>query len=108
MPNRTYIAKAFTQSPAAALIRLTGSAVRVGDKEPLCVRVSAVRGTGNWRALAVIDHDHGPWLAFWHRDRKRVEHFRVSETVADLTDLLADGWRIVTKAVADRFIGRTT
>jgi hypothetical protein len=42
------------------------------------------------------------------RIRKRVEHFRVSETVADLSDLLADGWRLVTKAVADRFIGRTT
>jgi hypothetical protein len=108
MPNYTYVAKVFTQPPTDAVIRLNGSAVRVGDREPLCVRVSATPGSHGWRTLAVIDHDHEPWLAVWHRESQRVKHFRVSETVADLSDLLADGWRLVTKAVADRFIGRTT
>jgi hypothetical protein len=61
MPNYTYVAKVFTQPPTDAVIRLNGSAVRVGDREPLCVRVSASPGYGHgWRALAVIDHDHEP------------------------------------------------
>lgn len=108
MPNRIYIAKVFTQSPAGAVVRLNGSTVRVGNRESLCVGVSAVRASSNWRTLAVIDHDHGPWLAVWTGERKQVQRFRVRETAADLKDLLADGWRLVTKAVADRFIGRTT